>query len=216
VLRRTASLALVAAGLITLASCSSGQPTTPSAKASTTAAPPPSATSAGGASPGVGASTLSARFRLLTEVFATPLPADPVKARIVEGFRESQILWDESTEQLYIVPSSSEYIRGQALVHLRIAVTAGAKDGVALAGTDRLFDTNVTNVTSKSATLTSCDDGRQTNLEDLASQAKIPNNPTPPLVYFLIWRMVPVGGHWAITSFTVVSSPDPRVTSCLA
>jgi hypothetical protein len=215
-----ACLGLVASGMIALSSCTSGQrapasPTTP--KASASSVPPALAKSPGTATPGpaIGAPTLSTQIRLLTEVFATPLPDDPAKARIVESFRESQILWDESTEHLRIAPSATDYITGQALGNLRAAVSQSAKDFVALAGIDRLFNTSVTQVTADGAILTSCDDGRKTNIEDLATGQKIPNNPSPPLVYFLTWRMVPMAGHWAIASLSVAASPDRRTRDCV-
>lgn len=216
-----ACLALVASGMIALSSCTSGQqaPTPPKSSAtSATSVPPEPASSSDTASPGpaVGAPTLSAQIRLLTEVFATPLPADPAKAAIVESFRESQILWDESTEHLVIAPTATDYITGQALANLRASVSQSAKDFVALAGTDRLFNTSVTQVTADSAILTSCDDGRKTNIEDLATGQKIPNNPSPPLVFFVTWHMVPLAGHWAIASVNLVTPPDPRARACLS
>jgi hypothetical protein len=167
-------------------------------------------------SPAVDAPTLATQIRLLTEVFATPLPDDPTQARIIEGFRESQILWDESTEHLRIVPAATDYITGPALANLRTSVTASARDFVALAGTDRLFDTRVTHVAADGAIVTSCDDGRLTNIEDLATGQKIPNNPSPPLVFFATWRMVPMAGHWAIASISLITQPDPRAHACLS
>jgi hypothetical protein len=222
VFRAAASVAFVASGLIALSSCSSGQ-SSPAVTATTATSGHP-ATSAQSSSPNASvsssavaasATTASVRIRLLTEVFATPLPDDPAKAKVIEGFRESQILWDQSSEELRIVPPTTEYITGKALDSLRVAVTSGAKNDVALGGTDRLYDTSVTSLTAKSATVTSCDDGSRTNLVDLATGQKIPNDPNGPLTVFVIWQMAPVGGHWAITSLDVISLPDPRASGCM-
>jgi len=224
VFRAAAIVALVASGLIALSSCSSGQPASTAANTTSTTARP--ASSPPGSSPAPAASatstaaaanvsTSSVRIRFLTEVFATPLPSDPAKAKVIEGFRESQILWDQSTEELRIVPSATEYITGKALVNLRDAVTSGAKDGVALGGTDRLYDTTVSWLTSKSASVTSCDDGSKTSSVDLATRQKIPNDPNAPQTVLVIWQMSPVGGHWAITSLEVITPPDPRFNVCL-
>lgn len=209
--RVTVCLALAASGLVALSSCSSGQPSSAGATSSAGQASP---RSTGPIPAVVSAATGSVRIRLLTEVFATPLPPDPAKAKVIEGFRESQILWDQSSETLGIVARTTEYITGKALENLQAAVESGAKDNVALAGTDRLYDTSVASLSGDSATVTSCDDGSRTYLEDLASLQKIPDNPSAPLTFLVIWRMVPVGGHWAITSLDVISPPNPRASVC--
>lgn len=221
--RAAASVALVAAGLIALSSCSSGQSSPAVLKSATTSRQ--SATPAQHSSPAASvsskaaaanATTASVRVRLLTEVFATPLPSDPAKAKVIEGFRESQILWDQSTEELRIVPATTQYIAGKALDSLRAAVTSGAMNDVALAGTDRLYETRVTSLKGNRATVISCDDGSRTNLVDLATGQEIPNNPPGSLTLFVTWQMAPVGGHWAITSLDVIGPPDPRARVCLA
>lgn len=201
--RPAASLALAVSGLIALSSCSSGQP-------ASAASPRNTSTSPAAAS----RATASVRIRFLTEVFATPLPADPAKAKVIEGFRQSQILWDQATEELVITPSTTEYVTGRALASLRTAVESSARDGIALAGTDRLYDTRVTSLTADSATVTSCDDGSQTSVEDLATLQKFPSNTTSPQALFVIWQMAPVGAHWAIASIDVISPPDPRAKAC--
>jgi hypothetical protein len=222
VFRAAASVALVASGLIALLSCSSGRSSPAVLKSAATSGQP--ATSAQRSSPAASvsskavaasATTASVRIRLLTEVFATPLPSDPAKAKVIEGFRESQILWDQSSEELRIVPATTQYITGKALDNLRAAVTSGAKDDVALGGTDRLYETSVTSLKGNRATVVSCDDGSRTNLVDLATGQKIPNNPGS-LTVFVTWQMASVGGHWAITSLDVISPPDPRASVCLA
>jgi hypothetical protein len=215
---RAASVALVASVLIALSSCSAGQSSPAGSKSAATNGQP--ATSAQRSTPAASvsssavaasATSVSVRIRLLTEVFATPLPTDPAKAKVIEGFRESQILWDQSTEELHIVPGTTEYVTGKALDNLRTAVTSGAKDDVALAGTDRLYNTSVTSLKGNSATVTSCDDGSRANLVDLATGQQIPNNPSGSLTVLVSWQMAQVGGRWAITSLDVISSPDPQV-----
>lgn len=214
--RVLATLAIAASGLIALSACSSaGQPSPNAASRTATSARP--ATSSSASSPDlatVSAVTASIKIRFLSEVFATPLPSDPAKAKIIEDFRESQILWDRSTEELTIVAPTTEYVTGQALASLRTAVTSGAKDQVALAGTDRLFDTRVTSAAADSATVTSCDDGGKAYLEDLATREKIPTDPSAPQRLLVIWKMAPASGHWTLTSLTVVSPPDPRAKVC--
>jgi hypothetical protein len=222
VVRVAAFVALVASALIALLSCSSGPPSLTSATSAATSGLP--ATSAQSSSPAVNASSSavaasatasSVRIRLLTEVFATALPTDPAKAKVIQEFRESQILWDQSSEELRIVAPATEYITGAALGYLRAAVTSGAKDDVALGGTDRLYDTSVTSLKGNNATVVSCDDGSRTNMVDLATGQKIPNDPTGSLIVYVSWQMAQVSGHWAITSLDVIYPPDPRASACL-
>lgn len=84
--RMAASLALVASGLIALSACTGGhQGSVTSAAAATS--PRPANTSAGPA----GVTAGSVRIGPVTEEFSTALPADRAKARVVEGWRASQV-----------------------------------------------------------------------------------------------------------------------------
>ena len=47
--------------------------------------------------------TNTVRIGRFTQIFDTPLPADPAQASVVEGFRTAMILWDKSQENLMLV-----------------------------------------------------------------------------------------------------------------
>lgn len=199
--RTTASLALVASGLIALSACSSG----PSASGSSPVGAPESL------SPAASAPTSSDHIGQLTEVFATPLPGDPAKAKVIEEWRQSEIVWDQSAESLRMAASASTYITGKALTSLQNTVQIGVEAKMILSGTDRLFNTSVTALTADRATVTSCDDGSETLYENSGTGQEF-SNPSPTVL--VIWQMTPKAGHWAMTSLTVVSSPDPRERAC--
>src|SRR5258706_3247330 len=94
-----------------------------------------------------------------TQVFASPLPANPAQAAVVEGFREGQVLWEKSQNARRLVPPVRHYVTGQALSHLAAAVKVGKARDLVPAGVDRFFQTRVTAITGRNATVATCHDG---------------------------------------------------------
>src|SRR5260370_38355641 len=93
--RHGAFAALVLSGLM-LSACSSGKPASHSAVR-------------------VGSVVHIGRY---TQVFASPLPANPAEAGVVEGFREGWVLWDKSQIARRLVPPVGDYVTGQGLTPL--------------------------------------------------------------------------------------------------
>src|SRR5258708_2299061 len=60
-----------------------------------------------------------------TQVFASPLPANRAQARVVQDFREGQVLWGKSVIAWHLVPPVRGYVTGQALTHLIAAANTG-------------------------------------------------------------------------------------------
>lgn len=158
----------------------------------------------------------SVRIGAENKVFSTPLPASSAQAKVVEDFRESQILWDESDTAWRLVAPVGEYVTGPALLQLQDAVAASRQQGIVPAGTDRMFSTAVTALGFRNATVTTCDDGsrfeeqyRQTGQIDKQFRAA-PNQQ----YMFLTWRMVKLAGHWAVNSLTIAQLPTPAAQRC--
>jgi hypothetical protein len=194
----TAPLALVVFGLIVLPSCSSGQSSV-SASAGT-----------------IGAPTVSIQVGPLAEEFATALPDDPAKAKVVTAWRESQVIWEKSVQGWKVAADATGYYRGSALVRLQSAVSTDVAYQIILSGTNRLYNTSVTSLTDHSATLTSCDDSTKVIDENPTIGQKYPNAEGAVLVFLTIWQLVPAGGHWAVTSYSLIAAPDPRERVCVA
>ena len=129
--------ALVLSGLLVLSACSSGKPASPVAVR-------------------VGSVVHVGHY---TQVFASPLPANPARAAVVEGFGEGQVLWEKSENARHLVPPVRRYVTGQALTHLAAAVKAGKARDLVPAGVDRFFMTRVTAITGRNAIIATCDDG---------------------------------------------------------
>lgn len=151
-----------------------------------------------------------------TEEFASPLPANPAQAGVVEGFREGQILWDKSSYAWRLVAPVREYVTGQALTHLEAAVKAGKAGGVVPAGVDRYFMTRVTTVTGRNAVVATCDDGsRFKEVNPHTGKVDVSFLPLPGQEYlFETWRMVRLGGHWAISAFSLALLPSRSAEPC--
>jgi hypothetical protein len=200
--------ALGAAGLLALPACSSG--THPPA-AVTTSAP---AASAGTTSPA--APVTSVRIGRFTQEFATPLPADQAQAKIIEGWREAQILWSKSLIAWRLVPGVTGYVTGVARNHLLGAISYGKQNDAVPAGADRMFMTSVTSVEPTAATITTCDDGSRFAEVNPKTGAVNQAFATPADHQYLYetWHMVPVGGHWAIGSFTLATLPAAAARHC--
>jgi hypothetical protein len=85
--RHRACAALLLSGLVMVPACSSGRP-------------------AGHGGIRVGGVVHVGRY---TQVFTSPLPADPALAAVVEGFREGWVLWDKSQNARRLVPPVRAY-----------------------------------------------------------------------------------------------------------
>jgi len=213
-MRGIACLMLAASGLIALCSCASGQPSPTAAKAGASGGSP--TVSAGSTSTGSGGQVpasvrISGRY---TEEFSTPVPADTAQAKVIEGFRESQVVWDQSTVALRVVGATPAYVTGSAMTLLHTVLSSYAKNDITPVGTDRLFDTKITSFTADRATVTTCDDGSSFNV---ASRKTGQTEAAAPLQYqydFIMATMVPVAGHWALSSVKPVVQPDSRAKAC--
>ena len=201
-IRTAVSIALVVFGFIGLSGCGSGRPAAtpsrPSASPSATISAPPDAVGING----------------FTQLFGTPLPANLAAARVMASFREAMVLWGESSENLFLAPPVTDYVVGDARKHLNAVLATEKKDNYLPAGTDRLWNTKVTAVSADSATLTTCDDGTKYVQENPNTGETLPTAAPDQQYLFEIWNLVPLDGHWAITSFTLVLSPDPRAAAC--
>jgi hypothetical protein len=191
--RYRAFMAVVLSGVVMLSACTSAAPA-----GSTSSVP------------------ASVHFGRYTQEFASPLPASPVQAAVVEGFREGQVLWTKSEIAWHLVPPVRGYVTGQALTHLIAAVKAGKAADVAPAGMDRLFMTRVTAVTGRNATVTTCDDGSNFEQENPRTGKIDASFVAPPQQNYLFetWRMVQLGGHWAITAFSLAFLPSRGALAC--
>ena len=123
-------------------------------------APSPSSSTSAVSSPGhaVSGSAESVQVGPETEVFDSPLPRSPAEAKVIQDFRKAQVLWDESDTAQRLVAPVTDYVTGEALLHLREAVAAARKYDLVPAGKDRMFKTRVTILTARSATVATCDD----------------------------------------------------------
>jgi hypothetical protein len=192
--RQGAITALALSGLFMLSACSSGEPP------SHTAARVPSVVHVGP----------------YTQVFASPLPASPAQAGVVEGFREGQVLWNKSENAQHLVSPVRDYVTGQALGHLTSAMKANKANDLVPAGVDRFFMTRITAISGRNATLVTCDDGSKFQEENpRTGKVNLAFEPTPGQSYlFETWRMVQLSGHWAITALSVAPLPSRSAEPC--
>ena len=200
-IRAVVSMALVAFGLAGLSGCGSGHPAGPAGAGASevaTISAPPDAVGING----------------FTQLFATPLPASPAAAQVMASFREAMVLWDESMGNLFLAPPVTSYVVGDARKHLDVVLAAEKKDNYLPVGTDRFWNTKVTTITAHSATITTCDDGTKYTQENPDTGETLPAPPLDQQYLFETWNFVPLDGHWAINSFTLALSPDPRAAAC--
>lgn len=162
------------------------------------------------------ATTESVRVGRLTEAFDTSLPADPAQAGVMAGFRAATIVWDQSQEGLAPVSRVTAYVTGAALHNLADANVYMSRGKIVPAGTDRLFETRVTMVSATSATVTSCDDGSKFELVNTSTGVPNPADAAPADQQYLFetWKMVRLGGRWALSAVAPVTLPDPRAKPC--
>ncbi|HEY7263802.1 MAG TPA: hypothetical protein VH589_20260 [Trebonia sp.] len=204
--RAAASSALVVSGLIALSACASSGPvqsaqTLPEVRVSQPhlVAVPDSV-------------RISARY---TEKFSTPLPTDPQQAAVISGFRESEVLWDQSSEGLRLTAATPEWVTGAALTKLRKLVQSYASGNIVPVGVDRLYDTKITSLAASTATVTSCDDGTAFNIADRATGRTPAPVPVSQQYAFGVFGMRLVAGRWTLSSLTGVGYPDQRVKACM-
>lgn len=184
---------LVLPGLLLLSACGSGSPGRPAVRVADVV-----------------------RLGLYTQMFGSPPPANPAQAAVVESFREAQVLWIKSSEARRPVAPVRDYVTGQAFSHLGTVIRNAKKDDLAPAGVDRFFMTRVTSLTAHNATVTTCDDGSKFAQENPRTR-KVDVNflASPGQDYaFETWRMVPLGGHWAISAFSVDLLPNRNAEHC--
>lgn len=207
--RSGAVLALCVSGLLTLTACGSGKSPPASAGSTLRASPASSSTAASDTADIV-------HIGPYTQVFATPLPTDPAQAKVVEGFRRAQVLWQKSDLAWKLVTPVTEYVTGRARYNLLEAVIGLKTRHVVPTGSDRMFMTRVAHLTSSRATITTCDDGSKTQDKNPHTGRVDRTLAVPPDKAYLFetWHMVKLSGHWAITAFTLASLPDPRAKPC--
>jgi hypothetical protein len=220
------SASAAAMALLLLSACSAGKPaqaTPPSATgvASPTAATPTAATPTGvnptSSGPAAGSSPAAVtRIGPYTLIFATPLPADPAQAKVIQGFEMSQILWNKSEYAWRLVAPVADYVTGQALSGLMAAVNNLKATDVVPAGTDRRFMTSVAALTGTTATVTTCDDGSKYTAENPITGKINPaySAPANQAYLFEAWHMVLRSGHWALSSVTLAMLPSARARHC--
>ena len=201
-----AVLALCLSGLLAVSACGSG-PARPASTAAASHSPDTIAPAA------PGGSAESVRAGPYTQVFATPLPANPAQAKVIAGFREAMTLWDWSDYTWHVGTPVRAYVTGQALTNLIAAVAAGRAHHLVPAGTERLFLTHVRGITGSTATVTTCDDGSRLKYENRQAGATVTVPPGPAYV-FETWHMVKLSGHWGVTAFSVAIPPSPRAAPC--
>jgi hypothetical protein len=192
--RQGAFTALILSGLLVLSACGSSQSASPVAVR-------------------VGSTVHIGPY---TQVFDSPLPANPAQASVVEGFREAQVLWEKSENAQHLIQPARGYVTGQALAHLNAAVKAGKSRDLVPAGVDRFFKTRVTAITGHNATVATCDDGSRFKEENpRTGTVNVAFVPTPGQAYiFETWRMVQFRGHWAITAFSAAPLPSRSAEPC--
>lgn len=193
-------------GLLVLSACG------PAKSAATAGHTTPAARAT--SSPTASGSPVSVRIGPYTQVFATPLPADPAQASVIEGFRKAQVLWEKSENVWRLVPPVTEYVTGSALFHLLAAIASSKAMHLVPAGTDRFFSTRVTGITGRKATVATCDDGSKYRTENARTGRALPPPQANLRYLFETWRMTRLSGHWAITGFTTASLPNPRAEPC--
>ena len=205
-IRSGAVLALCVSGLLAVSACGSGK--TPDASAAATSRAPSTTAPAA-----PGGSAQPVRIGPYTQVFATPLPANPAQAKVIAGFREAQALWDKSDYTWRLAAPAKEYVTGQALTHLIAAVTASRAHHLVPAGTERFFLTHVSGITGSTATVTTCDDGSKVKEENRQTGATYTTPPGQAYI-FETWHMVKLSGHWGVTAFSLAIPPSPRAAPC--
>lgn len=206
-IRFGAIMTLCLSGLLALSACGSGK-ALPAAAAGTSPAPTPTSP------PAPGSSAESFHVGRYTVVFASPLPANPAQAKVIEGFREAQILWDKSENTWRLAVPVREYVTGHALTRLIDAVTYIRPRHLVFAGAERFLLTRVTGIAGGTATVTTCDDYSNFKVENRQTGATYMTTPPAQSYLFETWRMVKLSGHWGVTAYSLALPPSPRAAPC--
>ena len=178
----------------------------------------PGGSGGGTLSPGAAGPGSAAQVRIgpYTEVFTGPLPADPARAHLVEGFREGEVLWNRSLVAFRLVAPVRDYVTGTALGHLVMAIAAGKRNDVVPAGTDRLFMTRITAMTASRAQIITCDDGSGFREQNARTGKANPAFAALPQQQYVLetWHMGLLRGNWAITDVSVATLPSSSAEAC--
>ncbi len=150
------------------------------------------------------------------QIFSDPLPANPAAARVVSDFRRAMILIDRSeTQQRQVVPLT-DYVVGDAYVHIDVAIVSGQQRNLVLAGSDRIYRLRVASLTSTRATITTCDDGGKVEEVDRGT-GRVDTRYFKPAAnpfIFETWTMVRKSRNWAIGSFTLAAGSTAQSKAC--
>lgn len=206
---------LVMCGLLATACGSESSPPGVSSQSPSPGKSPGSPTAPEATAPARGA-TQTVHLGRFTEIFDSPLPADPAQASVVEGFRTAMILWDKSINAFAPVGLVAAYVEGHAMHELASSIASDKSYDTVLSGTDRFFKTRVTMHSAASATITTCDDASKFELVNRETGIVDPNFSNPPdqQYMFYTFQMIQQHGHWAISDASGVTLPDPRAIPC--
>jgi len=149
-----------------------------------------------------------------TQVFATAMPADPAQAAVIADFRTATILWDQSGEELAMVPPVRSYVTGSAVSNLERFLSAEAEEHFVLVGTDTLFRTRATISGDTDAAVTTCDDSSKATTRDTRTGAVASMPPLSKQYAISTWGMTRIAGHWAISSVQVATLPAAAARTC--
>jgi hypothetical protein len=198
-----------------LAGCSAGTPPAAKPAAKATSASPTATAAAGTLVPSAAVRIRVGHFVFVQE-FAASMAAGPEQVAVIQRFRDAQVLWEKSALAGKLVAPVSEYVTGQALDHLSVAISFAASKDTAPAGIDRMFMTGVTSFSASAATVTTCDDGSKYQSVDRKTGKVIPSLAAPPDQQYLLeaWQLAKTGGGWAISAFTVTALPSPSAKQC--
>jgi hypothetical protein len=209
--RPSALLMLMLSAALVLPACSpartvSDPPATRTAHTSTPAGPADQASTS--------AAVLHAGAQTL--IFETPLPSDSVQAAVIGDFRMAQVLWVRSDTAHRLVAPIRSYLTRRELRRFAGSLRQFKMTGDVPVGTDRMFQTRVTVLSSHRADISTCDDTSGYRAKNLAtgnldSQYNAPANQQ---YLYEIWRMTRLGAHWAIDMVTPVMLPDSRAKPC--
>jgi hypothetical protein len=154
------------------------------------------------------------RIGRYTQVFATPLPANPAQAKVIAGFREALTLEGRADHTRHLGAPVRAYVTGQALTGLTAAVTGYRARHLVPVGAERYFLMHVSGITGGTAVVTTCDDASKTKLVDPQTGATY-TMPLDQAYAFEAWHMVKLSRHWGVTAFSFAMPPSPRAAPCL-
>jgi hypothetical protein len=208
---RCAAALIVLLGALALSSCAAGSGTPGPGHTSATSRPAASSTPVSAA-----ARQEQVRVGALTQVFATPIPANSADREVVEGFRQGEILWDRSETAHRLVPGVRSYVTGTILANLVTAIDFFKPRGLVPSGTDRLFKTGVAGLSGSTASVLTCDDVTKfTEQNGVTGVVDREYDARPGQGYvFEVWHMTRLSGHWAITAVQPFVPPSARARQC--